>query len=136
MDKRYRTVRMGTAPNPGDIFSSWLLNPAPAPDKWWKVMFSPAPLAGQSGGFAVTLQECDPKPTKGPAGDKVHALLRATPTILPLAAPPPPEPSLAMIYAEVRGMRDHLHALERCVANLAAQQFDSAAVRLTERGAL
>lgn len=62
------------------------------PDKWYKVVFVPVPLPD---GCAVTLQECDPKPVKGPVGDKVHSLLRAT----------PPEPTLGMIYAEVLALR-------------------------------
>jgi len=104
MDKRYYTVRMDKAPRVGEIFSSSLLQPAPAPDKWWKVMLSPARMV--SGAWAVTLQECiplAPKPDKGPVGEHVHALLRAA----------PPEPTLGMIYAEVQALRQGFDALTR-----------------------
>jgi len=96
MDKRYHTVRMDKAPQVGEIFSSSLLKPAPAPDKWWKVMLSPAWMV--SGAWAVTLQECiplAPKPDKGPVGEHVHALLRAT----------PPEPTLGQVYSELMALR-------------------------------
>lgn len=111
MDKRYHTVRMGKSPQVGAIFASSLLNPAPAPDKWWKVMFSPVQLAGVPGGFAVTLKECDPKPEKGPVGDKVHALLR---TQLP-------EPTLGMIYAEVMALRNETLDLKEHIRQARAE---------------
>mgnify|MGYP000532333972 FL=1 len=99
----YHTIRMTNAPKVGDIFSSSLLDPTLAPDKWWKVMFTTTvPIA--SGGYAVTVQECvplAPKPDKGPVGEHVHRLLRAA----------PPEPTLGMIYAELRALRAEVREL-------------------------
>lgn len=112
MDKRYHTVRMDKSPQVGSIFSSSLLNPAPAPDKWWKVMFSPVQLAGVPGGFAVTLQECDPKPrVKGVVGEHIYGMLRDLRPAIPLT--PPPEPTLGMIYAEVAALRNEWNALRQ-----------------------
>lgn len=107
MDKRYHTVRMDCPPPVGAIFASSLLDPAPAPDKWYKVMMSPVPMG--SGWFAVTLQECDPKPReKGPAGEHVHKLLRTA----------PPEPTLGMIYAELTALRTEVLDLKQHIRHL------------------
>lgn len=133
MDKRYHTVRMDRAPQVGEIFSSSLLNPAPAPNKWWKVV--QFPVAMVSGGFAVTLQECEPRaeshaPTREVSITDVRNFLNARPArwsvldelltehaAIELAAKgpagkhvhdllrsKPPEPTLGMIYAELVGL--------------------------------